>query len=926
MGSHDGNVIITHELDRRPSRDPDYAAENNALTALAEAMSKDPDTVLQQLVELAMALTNAQSAGISLLEAGGENAVFRWIVTAGVWSSHSNGTIAANASPCGEVVARNTVLLMKNPERAYPAMMGAVPGISESLLAPFYLEGVAVGTLWVVKHDHGLQFVAEDARILTSLAPFASAAQRILKALQMAHAASQQAEDSVQQLVALADISMEFFGTCDMDFMLIYSNAAAMRMVGLADLEQVKRTPVYELFFPEDRRFIVDEFFPRVLKNGHGSIETRFRHFETGEPVWVIYSLVALKDATGRPTGFGSVTQDITQRKRTEAALCDSEVRERAIFDASPTPFLVMEPNTPHFTVSRVNDAYLAATMTKRENIVGRGIFELFPDNVPDPTDHALISVRASLERVLCTRGADQLPDLKYDIMSVDGAAEERWWRLVNSPVLNECGEVEAIIHFATDITDQRLTEQHLRTSEVRYRRLFEAAHDGVLILDPDTQKIIDANPFMTNLLGYSHDELVGKELYQIGFLGEAQASRDMFQTLKATRQVRYEDLPLQSDQGTTRKVEVVANLYDEDGKTVVQCNVRDISERRRAERALHEVEERQKLVLEACRIGTFHGNLETGEAVWNSVEFKLLGLEAGDAPAEMATFFRHVHPDDLAALQSDWAKGTEPGGRESEFRIIRADGEERWLVVRGVILPYDDAAGAGQDKRFLGVNFDITERKRAEEHAEVLVAEVNHRARNLLSVVQAVAQQTAKLGDPQSFAARLSDRINGLAANQDLLVKNLWRGVEVTELVVAQLAHFKDIVGKRIHLHGPDLTLTAAASQAIGMALHELSTNAAKYGALSNGAGEVHIAWEASADPMPIFSMSWVESGGPPVTPPKRKGFGQTVTKRLVEVAVGGAVEIGYAAAGFTWHLQTQAANALIPSSEAINLDAGVR
>ena len=922
-----GNVIITTELDRRPSRQPDHAAENVALTALADAMSLSPDTVLQQLAELAMSLTRSESAGISLLEPGDKQAAFRWVALAGAWAAHRGCTIPRDASPCGEVIARDTVLLLRSPERAFPALRVADPGINEELLVPFHLGGVPVGTLWVVKHDPDSHFEAEDARILKSLGRFAAAAHQTVQALNKAKATSERARARAQQLVALADISTEFVGTCDMEFMPNYGNAAAMQMVGLADLEEVRRTPLSAFFFPEDLAFITGEFFPQVLRDGHGKIETRFRHFVTGEPVWVVYSLVVLKNEMGQTIGLGTVTHNITDRKRTEAALRDSEARERAVFAASPTPLLVMQPDAPRFTVSRVNDAYLAATQTTREGLIGRGIFEIFPDNVLDPTGHGMIGVRDSLERVLATRSADQLPVLQFDVMGADGTVKQRWWRLINSPVLDERGEVEAIIHFATDITEQKQNEERLRTSEIRYRRLFEAAHDGVLILDPNTQQIIDANPFMTKLLGYSRDDLVGKELFQIGFLGEAQESRDMFQTLKATRQVRYENLPLRSVEGATREVEVVANLYDENGRTVVQCNVRDISERRRVERMLQEVEERQRLVLEACRIGTFHGDLRSGDAIWNSVEFSLLGLQDGDAAPGLATFFRYVHPDDLAMLQSDWEKGSEAGARDSEFRIIRADGEERWLVVRGVILPDDDdLLDTEPQQRFLGVNIDITERKRAEEHAEVLLAEINHRARNLLAVVQAIARQSAVLGDPQGFADRLSERINGLAASQDLLVKNLWHGIGVTELVLAQLSHFKDLIGKRIHLQGPDLILTAAAAQAVGMALHELSTNAAKYGALSNRVGNVCIAWQASTGPAPQFEISWVETGGPPVLAPTRSGFGQTVIKRLVEFAVGGSVAIAYAPNGLTWHLQALSSDILIQSSRATNLEINVQ
>lgn len=133
------------------------------------------------------------------------------------------------------------------------------------------------------------------------------------------------------------------------------------------------------------------------------------------------------------------------------------------------------------------------------------------------------------------------------------------------------------------DITDRKLVEDRVRISEVRYRRLFEAAHDGVLLLDPATRKITDANPFMTKLLGYPQEQLVGKELFEIGLLEDEAASQEMFRKLKKSHEVRYEDLPLESREGRHQEVEVVANLYQEDGHSVIQCNIRDITERKQA-------------------------------------------------------------------------------------------------------------------------------------------------------------------------------------------------------------------------------------------------------------------------------------------------------------------------------------------------------
>ncbi len=196
-----------------------------------------------------------------------------------------------------------------------------------------------------------------------------------------------------------------------------------------------------------------------------------------------------------------------------------------------------------------------------------------------------------------------------------------------------------------------------------------------------------------------------------------------------------------------------------------------------------------------------------------------------------------------------------------------------------------------------------------------MLMAEVNHRAKNLLAVVQAVALQTAKHSDPSTFVARLSERIGGLSAGQDLLVKNQWHSVGVSELIEAQLAHFKDLMGTRVLLVGPPVRLTAEAAQAIGMALHELSTNAAKYGALSNEGGRVHITWQTTAGAGANFSMSWLEDGGPAVIAPTRKGFGQVVIGRLVEMAVQGTTDISFHEHGVRWSLSAPVDTALAPA-----------
>ena len=186
---------------------------------------------------------------------------------------------------------------------------------------------------------------------------------------------------------------------------------------------------------------------------------------------------------------------------------------------------------------------------------------------------------------------------------------------------------------------------------------------------------------------------------------------------------------------------------------------------------------------------------------------------------------------------------------------------------------------------------------------------EMNHRAKNMLSVVDAIAHQTANRS-PEDFVKRFSERIQSLSANQDLLVRNEWQGVGVEDLVRAQLAHFADLIGSRIPLHGPKLRLNPASAQAIGLALHELATNAGKYGALSTERGCVDIGWRMiDAE---TFKIGWIERGGPPVVAPQRRGFGTIVMKEMVERSVSGTVGLDYAPSGMTWCLRCPAANAL--------------
>ncbi|MDP8998357.1 MAG: response regulator [Pseudomonadota bacterium] len=197
-----------------------------------------------------------------------------------------------------------------------------------------------------------------------------------------------------------------------------------------------------------------------------------------------------------------------------------------------------------------------------------------------------------------------------------------------------------------------------------------------------------------------------------------------------------------------------------------------------------------------------------------------------------------------------------------------------------------------------------------AEDQIRLLMNEINHRAKNVLSVVMSVARYTVA-SSPKEFLGVFTNRIHALAINQDLLIRNGWKSIEARDLVRAQLSHFGDILGKRIVLDGPVLRISADAAQSIGMVVHELSTNAIKYGALSGSVGRVEIDWGLD-EGRKNFTLNWLERDGPVVVPPLRRGFGSTVITRMMEAAVDGETSIEYAASGIVWRLTCPARKVL--------------
>jgi PAS domain S-box-containing protein len=256
--------------------------------------------------------------------------------------------------------------------------------------------------------------------------------------------------------------------------------------------------------------------------------------------------------------------------------------------------------------------------------------------------------------------------------------------------------------------------------------------------------------------------------------------------------------------------------------------------------------------------------------------------------------FLPSDNQDAIIALKHEALQDGEPKDGEIHIR----DGEvDRWFDLH--IEPLRDLEGEIVGLTCAAV--DVTERREGEAHLRLLMRELTHRSKNLLAVIQAMARQTARhAGSTEAFLDRFGARLQALATSHDLLVQESWHGASLHELVRSQLGHYLDRQESQVTFDGPSILLKPEAAQGLGLGLHELATNAAKYGALSTPRGRVDIRWQRlPASEGHGIELRWDESGGPNVTVPKRRGFGSMVIERHVARSLDSTVDLEFAAAG---------------------------
>ncbi len=311
---------------------------------------------------------------------------------------------------------------------------------------------------------------------------------------------------------------------------------------------------------------------------------------------------------------------------------------------------------------------------------------------------------------------ADRLDSFtaEYRIIRPDGTLLWLWGR---GQVVTRTaqGKAHRLVNIVIDVTERKVAEERVRLSEIRYRRLFEAAQDGVLLIDSNTRKITDANPFMTNLLSCSIEQLIGRELFEIGLLKDEKESQEMVRKLVLEHQVRYENLPMTGPNSAMHEVEVVATLYDEAGYSVIQCNIRDITRRKLAERALNLSEQRFRGTFENAAIGLAHIGLDGRWLRVNQTICRITGYS--EAELLPLTYAEITHPDDLEAdlMFVDRLLAGEIDNYSMVKRYLRKDGSIVWVNLTVSLLRELN----GDPLHFISAVEDISAKRTAQEELD---------------------------------------------------------------------------------------------------------------------------------------------------------------------------------------------------------------
>ncbi|MBU0536768.1 MAG: PAS domain S-box protein [Nanoarchaeota archaeon] len=508
--------------------------------------------------------------------------------------------------------------------------------------------------------------------------------------------AEESLKESEEKLrIATENITEAFFAK-DINRKYMIINTAAARMVGLPAAKIIGKT-AEQIFSKKDAKTIrkVDEM--NLSGQKIDRVETVFFR---GQERFLHTIQNPLKDRDGKIIGIVGTVTDITEERKAEQALMAEKQWSETLLQSAPSIMICLGEKSK---ILLFNKAAEKITGYNAEDVMGKSWIDLF---IPKKQRKELYGV---WEKIV--KGKLTLHNYENPIITKKGEEKLIYW---NNTFLSQNHKFRMVFSIGQDVTEKRWAEKALKASENRYRRLFESAKDAILIVDVDSGQIVDANPFVQDLLGYSHKEFLGKKLWEIGFLKDIVANKKNFRELQKKKYIHYEDLPLETKSGKEIHVEFVSNVYPINGKSVIQCNIRDITERHAAEKALMQSEQKYRSFVENFQGIAYNAYTNGIPIFFHGAVKRITGYTEKDFKKGKPRWDQIILKEDFKKIQKSWKDlATKPDYSTSrEYRILTKDKKIRWIheLIRNTC---DES---GKLKLLQGTLYDITDQKRADE------------------------------------------------------------------------------------------------------------------------------------------------------------------------------------------------------------------
>jgi len=605
------------------------------------------------------------------------------------------------------------------------------------------------------------------------------------------------------------------------------------------------------------------------------------------------------------------ITAEVKEAKTSSAEL----ERLRQLLEQAPSFMAVL--SGPEHVFEITNGAYLQ--LIGHRDVLGKPVRAALPEVAGQGFFELLDGVYSSGKAFV----GRALPIL---LQPEPGAAPEKHFvDLIYQPIVSSEGKITGIFAQGHDITDQKLAEMAAAASEARFRNLAQSLPNHVWTALPDG----NLNWFNDQTYAYSGIEqgkLDGQNWVDMMHPDDFAGAGATWATALAQGTTYKTEFRLRRGDGIYRwHLSRATPILSSDGAIEYWVGTNtDIEDQKSAGLALRESEVQLKIALGAAQMGVWEGQVADGRFVGLSGDpraLTMLGVEPGD-PSGLDSFAKRLNPEDRAMFNAAATKALDSTGDgilDIECRITAQNhGAERWVHARA------QAFEAALGKRLIGTVRDITEVKEAEARQEILSAELQHRIKNTLAMVNAIATQTLRGDDIADRRALFSSRLEALANAHDILTAKTWQGAPMRAVIEGALApHLSG--GNLVAVEGPAVELTPKQALSMALAIHELATNAVKYGALSVPGGSLHIDWTANGlDDLgqAQFRFTWRESGGPLVTEPTRKGFGSRLITRVLAGDFSGQVSIDYDPRGIVCTLSSAAEHVSLRASASANTE----